>query len=88
MSIQAAAISKSFGDFHALSDVTVTISPGMLTALLRPSGGGKSTLLRIIAGLKTPDTGQAASTAPTSPDCRPANGASGSCSSTTPRSPT
>jgi len=41
MSIPAAAISKSFGDFRALSDVTVTISPRKLTALLGPSGGGK-----------------------------------------------
>jgi sulfate transport system ATP-binding protein len=58
MSIQALGISKSFGEFRALSDVTVTIAPGKLTALLGPSGGGKSTLLRIIAGLETPDAGQ------------------------------
>lgn len=58
MSIEARAISKSFGDFQALTDVSVSIEPGKLTALLGPSGGGKSTLLRIIAGLETPDSGQ------------------------------
>jgi sulfate transport system ATP-binding protein len=57
MSIQVRDVSKSFGDFHALQDVTVDIEPGQLTAVLGPSGGGKSTLLRIIAGLETPDSG-------------------------------
>jgi sulfate transport system ATP-binding protein len=58
MSIDARGITKTFGDFHALRDVTVSIERGRLTALLGPSGGGKSTLLRIIAGLETPDTGR------------------------------
>jgi sulfate/thiosulfate transport system ATP-binding protein len=57
MSIQVRDVSKSFGNFHALRDVTVDIDPGQLTAVLGPSGGGKSTLLRIIAGLETPDSG-------------------------------
>jgi sulfate/thiosulfate transport system ATP-binding protein len=57
MSIQAMNVSKSFGDFHALREVSVTIKPGQLTAVLGPSGGGKSTLLRVIAGLETPDSG-------------------------------
>ncbi len=57
MSIEALHISKRFGDFQALRDVSVTIEPGRLTALLGPSGGGKSTLLRVIAGLETPDAG-------------------------------
>jgi sulfate/thiosulfate transport system ATP-binding protein len=57
MSIEARGVSKSFGDFHALRDVSVTIRPGQLTAVLGPSGGGKSTLLRVIAGLEAPDTG-------------------------------
>ena len=51
-------ISKDFGDFHALDDVSLAIPEGGLTALLGPSGSGKSTLLRIIAGLETPDSGQ------------------------------
>jgi sulfate/thiosulfate transport system ATP-binding protein len=57
MSIEARDVSKSFGDFHALRNVNVTIRPGQLTAVLGPSGGGKSTLLRVIAGLETPDSG-------------------------------
>jgi sulfate/thiosulfate transport system ATP-binding protein len=57
MSIEVRNVSKSFGDFHALQDVTVDIEPGQLTAVLGPSGGGKSTLLRIIAGLETADEG-------------------------------
>jgi sulfate transport system ATP-binding protein len=58
MRIDAAHISKQFGDFNALRDVTLEIPEGSLTALLGPSGSGKSTLLRIIAGLETPDGGQ------------------------------
>ena len=58
MRIDVTAISKDFGDFHALDDVSLAIPEGGLTALLGPSGSGKSTLLRIIAGLETPDSGQ------------------------------
>ena len=57
MSIEVENISKKFGDFVALEDVSVTIPTGQLTALLGPSGGGKSTLLRIIAGLESTDSG-------------------------------
>jgi sulfate/thiosulfate transport system ATP-binding protein len=57
MSIEVSGISKRFGDFVALDDVSVSIPAGQLTALLGPSGGGKSTLLRIIAGLESADTG-------------------------------
>jgi sulfate/thiosulfate transport system ATP-binding protein len=55
--IRASNVSKNFGDFVALRDVSVDIPGGGLTALLGPSGGGKSTLLRIIAGLEQPDSG-------------------------------
>jgi sulfate/thiosulfate transport system ATP-binding protein len=55
--IQALNISKRFGDFVALDDVSVDVRSGQLTALLGPSGGGKSTLLRIIAGLDQADSG-------------------------------
>jgi sulfate/thiosulfate transport system ATP-binding protein len=58
MSIQISNVTKSFGDFVALDDVSVTIPTGQLTALLGPSGGGKSTLLRIIAGLDNADSGK------------------------------
>jgi sulfate/thiosulfate transport system ATP-binding protein len=58
MAIEALNISKRFGDFVALDDVSVEVPAGSLTALLGPSGGGKSTLLRIISGLESPDSGQ------------------------------
>jgi sulfate transport system ATP-binding protein len=57
MAIEARNITKRFGDFVALDDVSVDVPAGSLTALLGPSGGGKSTLLRIIAGLESPDSG-------------------------------
>jgi sulfate/thiosulfate transport system ATP-binding protein len=57
MSIDINAVTKTFGDFVALDDVNLSIPTGQLTALLGPSGGGKSTLLRVIAGLETADSG-------------------------------
>ena len=57
MSIDISHVNKRFGDFVALDDVNVSLPTGQLTALLGPSGGGKSTLLRIIAGLERADTG-------------------------------
>ena len=57
MSINVSGVTKRFGDFVALDDVTVDLPTGHLTALLGPSGGGKSTLLRIIAGLENADAG-------------------------------
>jgi sulfate/thiosulfate transport system ATP-binding protein len=58
VSILARNVSKRFGDFTALDDVSLEVDGGSLTALLGPSGSGKSTLLRIIAGLETPDAGE------------------------------
>jgi sulfate transport system ATP-binding protein len=57
MSIEIRHVNKHFGRFHALRDVNLDIDSGELLALLGPSGCGKTTLLRIIAGLETPDTG-------------------------------
>ena len=57
MSIVVREISKSFGEFVALRDISLEVPTGSLTALLGPSGSGKSTLLRVIAGLERPDTG-------------------------------
>jgi sulfate transport system ATP-binding protein len=57
MAIEVNKVTKRFGEFVALEDVSVTVRDGALMALLGPSGGGKSTLLRIIAGLETPDEG-------------------------------
>src|SRR3954468_24830710 len=58
MSIQVQNVSKSFGSFTALDNVNLEIASGELVALLSPSGMGKTTLLRIIAGLEWPDSGQ------------------------------
>jgi sulfate transport system ATP-binding protein len=57
MIIEIRQVSKQFGDFHALRDVSLDIASGELVALLGPSGCGKTTLLRIIAGLEFPDQG-------------------------------
>jgi sulfate/thiosulfate transport system ATP-binding protein len=57
MSIVVRSVTKRFGDYVALDDVSMEVRDGSLTALLGPSGSGKSTLLRVIAGLEQPDTG-------------------------------
>ena len=57
MSIEIRDVNKRFGEFQALRQVSLDIASGELVALLGPSGCGKTTLLRIIAGLETPDQG-------------------------------
>ena len=58
MSITLRGVSKQFGEFAAVDAVSLEIPTGALLALLGPSGCGKTTLLRIIAGLETPEKGQ------------------------------
>jgi sulfate/thiosulfate transport system ATP-binding protein len=57
VAIAVSRISKRFGPFLALDNVSLAVADGALTALLGPSGSGKSTLLRIVAGLEQPDSG-------------------------------
>lgn len=58
MSITVQQISRRFGDYQALSRISLEMGSGELVALLGPSGCGKTTLLRIIAGLESADEGQ------------------------------
>jgi sulfate transport system ATP-binding protein len=56
--IKVEGLTKRFGEYTALDDVSLEVPDGSLTALLGPSGSGKSTLLRIIGGLESPDAGR------------------------------
>ena len=58
MKIEVRNLSKKFGQYQALSNVSIEVPSGELVSLLGPSGCGKTTLLRIVAGLEFPDSGQ------------------------------
>lgn len=57
MYVEVKGLNKRFGDYEASKDVNFSIEKGQLVGLLGPSGSGKTTILRMIAGLETPDTG-------------------------------
>jgi sulfate transport system ATP-binding protein len=57
MSIELKSVSKRFGEVTAVDNVSLTVTEGELVALLGPSGGGKTTVLRMIAGLEVPTEG-------------------------------
>src|ERR1700761_9004118 len=55
--IEARGLTKRYGDKVAISDVTFTVSPGLVTGFLGPNGAGKSTTMRMIIGLDAPTSG-------------------------------
>ena len=57
MSIELKHVTKKFGEVSAVNNVSFSVNEGELMALLGPSGGGKTTVLRMIAGLEMPTTG-------------------------------
>jgi ABC-type branched-subunit amino acid transport system ATPase component/ABC-type branched-subunit amino acid transport system permease subunit len=56
--LQATALGKSFDSVTAAEDVTLTVEPGRITALVGPNGSGKTTVLRMLAGTIAPDAGR------------------------------
>lgn len=58
MHIKVRNLDKHFGNFHAVKDVSFEIEKGRLIGLLGPSGGGKTSILRMLAGLEQPDSGE------------------------------
>ncbi len=83
MSITVTSITKTFGTFRAVDNVSLEIAGGSLVALLGPSGSGKTTLLRIIAGLETPDSGTVICHGEDVTHAPPPNGTWASCFSIT-----
>ncbi|MDK8182944.1 sulfate ABC transporter ATP-binding protein [Paenibacillus sp. UMB4589-SE434] len=58
MHIEVRDLNKWFGQYHAVRNVNFAIEPGQLIGLLGPSGGGKTSVLRMLAGLERPDSGE------------------------------
>ncbi len=58
MHVEVKNLDKHFGSFHAVKEVSFGIEKGQLIGLLGPSGGGKTSILRMLAGLEQPDSGE------------------------------
>ncbi|MEH6741392.1 MAG: ATP-binding cassette domain-containing protein, partial [Sulfitobacter sp.] len=56
--LELRGVSKRFGDTQALDNINLTVEQGSLVVLLGPTGAGKTTLQRVVAGLEKPDEGQ------------------------------
>ncbi|HPB76692.1 MAG TPA: ATP-binding cassette domain-containing protein, partial [Chromatiaceae bacterium] len=57
LAVHLAGVTKTFGTVQALKDLSATIQPGRLTGLVGPDGAGKTTLMRLMAGLMMPSAG-------------------------------
>jgi ABC-type multidrug transport system ATPase subunit len=55
--VEVSNVAKSFGAFQAVSDVSFTVSPGEVVGLLGVNGAGKTTMMSMLLGLITPDSG-------------------------------
>ncbi len=56
--IDVRGLNKSFGDKHVVRDVSIKVEQGRITGFLGPNGSGKTTCLRLLCGLLTPDSGE------------------------------
>ena len=72
MEIRASAVTKTYGKLHALDALDLTVSGARVLALIGPSGGGKSTLLRVIGGLEEADGGTLSVNGVVDPGCKQA----------------
>jgi ABC-type multidrug transport system ATPase subunit len=57
--IEVTNLSKTYGQMHAVTDLTFSVQPGRVTGFLGPNGAGKSTTMRLILGLDNPTSGRA-----------------------------
>lgn len=80
MHIEVRQLNKWFGAYHAVRNVSFSVEAGQLIGLLGPSGGGKTSVLRMLAGLEHPDQGEILFQGTVVNDVPRSSGASASCS--------